>query len=281
MALPDKYTRSDDLITWLATFYDAVSLIQSTANAANADKFLWPKLTQGASDPSHDITLTAGSISDSTGAAKLTITAMTKQIDAAWGAGDNAGGLFSGTVAADTTYHKFIIKNVTTGAVDAGWDTSLTAANKPSGYTLYRRIWSFKTDGAAILRPMIFWGDYGYFKTPILDIDTAQNATVATRTFASLPTGIRLLALTNGYINDAAALAAVYMKPTDAVDLAPSNNAAPLSTLRANITGATAVQLGTPVEVLTDTSAQVTTRANASITAERFALTGYVDQRID
>lgn len=72
--------------------------------------------------------------------------ALTKQIDATWTAGDNAGGMFTGSVAAFTRYYLFLIRNDTTFAIDAGWDTSDTAANKPAGYTAYKKLREYRTD---------------------------------------------------------------------------------------------------------------------------------------
>jgi hypothetical protein len=77
-------------------------------------------------------------------------TTMTKQIDAAWAQGDNAGGLFSGTVAASTTYYCHMIAT-TAGDVDWGWDTSPTAANKPAGWAYYRRLGSMRTNATSNL----------------------------------------------------------------------------------------------------------------------------------
>lgn len=117
----------------------------------------FPKAIQGlvpsnAADADHDITISTGSAvaDDDTTLLELSA-AMTKQIDATWAAGNNAGGLFSGTVAADTTYHLFIIEKDSDGSIDAGFDTSVTAANIPAGYTRYRRVASFITDASSNL----------------------------------------------------------------------------------------------------------------------------------
>ena len=101
-------------------------------------------------DTVNDINITAGYCTDSTDAYSLNLaTEITKQIDATWAAGDDAGGLFSGTVAADTTYHVFLILKDSDGSIDAGFDTSLTAANIPAGYTAYRRIGSILTNATS------------------------------------------------------------------------------------------------------------------------------------
>jgi hypothetical protein len=72
----------------------------------------------------------------------------TKQIDATWAAGSDQGGMFTGSVAADTLYHVFIIGD-REGNIDAGFDTSATCANIPTGYYTYKKIGEVFTDGSA------------------------------------------------------------------------------------------------------------------------------------
>ncbi len=108
-----------------------------------------------AADTDHDITLSTGSCVDKTGAGIISLLApLTKQLDATWVAGNGVGGMFSGvSLTADTTYHIHMIVKDSDGSNDWGYDTSLTAANKPAGYTAYRRVWSFKTDVSANIVP--------------------------------------------------------------------------------------------------------------------------------
>lgn len=78
-------------------------------------------------------------------------TPIIKQIDATWVEGTNQGGLFFGSVAADTTYHLFLILSDDFKTVDAGFDTSPGAVNIPSGFTHYVRVASLKTDSSSNL----------------------------------------------------------------------------------------------------------------------------------
>ena len=101
-------------------------------------------------DSDHDIDIATGICRDTDDNYFMELTSeLTKQLDATWAAGDDAGGLFSGSIAVDTWYHVFIIRNDSTGAIDGGFDTSVSAANIPSGYTAYRRIGSVLTDGSS------------------------------------------------------------------------------------------------------------------------------------
>jgi len=100
-------------------------------------------------DTANDINITAGACVDSTNAVNILLASeITKQIDANWAVGDDAGGFPSAlTLTNDTWYHVFVIIDTATGTVDAGFDTSLTATNlltDASAYDNYRRIGSVR-----------------------------------------------------------------------------------------------------------------------------------------
>lgn len=122
----------------------------ANASIAAADFGQWPSISVNADDTAHDIDFNSGVIADSSGASLLILSgAMTKRLDAAWAAGNDAGGLFSGAVANNTTYYCFIVESNADQSIDCGFDTDIDAANIPGGYTNYRRIASFSTDGSA------------------------------------------------------------------------------------------------------------------------------------
>jgi hypothetical protein len=112
-----------------------------------------PKIVSGltvsnnALDAINDIDFAGGIGMDSSGSL-WQLSATTKRLDAIWTAGNNQGGLFSGTKANNTTYHVWLIRNSTTGAVDCGFDTSTIGANVPSGWVIVCRIASLFTLGS-------------------------------------------------------------------------------------------------------------------------------------
>lgn len=121
-------------------------------------------LSNNATDADHDIDIATGEAVDSTASYLLKLTTgLTKQIDAVWAAGTNVGGLFSGAVAADTWYYVFLIRKDSDGSLDAGFDTDISAANIPAGYTAYRRIGAVLTDSAANIWPFGQREDRFYF----------------------------------------------------------------------------------------------------------------------
>ena len=93
-------------------------------------------------DTVNDINVGAGVCRDSTDTYDITLTAMTKQLDAAWVAGTAAGGRDSGAIS-DNWWHVFAIYNPTTGVSDVLFSLSLSAPTYPSGYTAKRRIGLF------------------------------------------------------------------------------------------------------------------------------------------
>tara|TARA_R110000868_G_scaffold100252_1_gene275745 strand:- start:117 stop:1325 length:1209 start_codon:yes stop_codon:yes gene_type:complete len=119
---------------------------ESVAGIAKLPKQI--TIANNATDANNDIDFSAGNFQFSDGTGIASLYALTKRLDASWVAGTNQGGLFSGAKANSTWYHCFAIYNPTSGVVDCGFDTSVSAANIPSGYTKYKRVGSIRTDGS-------------------------------------------------------------------------------------------------------------------------------------
>jgi hypothetical protein len=131
-------------------------------------------LSNAAIDMVHDISIAPGMATETTNTAQMWLaTALVKQIDFGWAVGTNAGGLDSGTVAADTWYHVYLIRRVDTGAVDACFSANNTApvfgANIPTSYTQYRRIGAVKTDTAKSLYGFQQYGDRFVWDSQVQD----------------------------------------------------------------------------------------------------------------
>jgi len=159
-----------------------------------------------AADGDHDITLLVGECRDgvafgggNTGDMRL-ISSITKQIDAVWVVGTNQGGLDTGTVAASTWYHMWLIKRTDSGVVDALFSLSATSPTLPTGYTLKRRIGSVHTDASANIESFSQTGDEFIWTNttqtiPRLD-ETKVNPGISASTFGLdfVPDGIRAIA---------------------------------------------------------------------------------------
>ena len=125
-----------------------------------------------AADTDHDITITYGAFTDTTGTKQVTTGGtITKQIDAAWAEGTNLGGYASGatTLAANLfVYIHMLIQE--DGTVDAGYDTSATAANlltDATDFPYYLPIGAFYTDASANIEAFYLFSEIGQGKCEI------------------------------------------------------------------------------------------------------------------
>lgn len=153
-------------------------------------------LSNNGSDATNDIDITAGQTKDSTGAADITWSALTKQLDAAFAAGTNAGMRDTGSIA-NGTWHIFAIKKDSDGSGDILASTSATAPTMPSGYTYFRRIGSILRESAAIVAFKQV-GDT-FWRAMVTDYSSASARAIALLTL-SVPTGLEvqpLITLTN------------------------------------------------------------------------------------
>lgn len=106
-------------------------------------------------DTAHDINVTAGRAYDSANDEWIILTSeITKQIDASWALGDDAGGLdgtesVAGTPDATTTYYVHLIRRSDTGVVDALFSESEGSPTLPTNYDQSVLIGAVVTDGSA------------------------------------------------------------------------------------------------------------------------------------
>lgn len=226
-------------------------------------------------DTDHDIDFSAGACRSSDNTANIVLDAViTKQIDAGWAAGDDAGGLFSGTVTTNTWYHGFVIFNPTTGVSDAGFDTSITAANRPAAFTKYRRVASFLTDGSSNLRNYLQTGDvFQWIALGSLDLD---GSTVNTSSLLTVRTPLDVKCLMDGVVMTTGATNGMTLfSDPDVTAPAVSSTAWPMTTIRQAGTD-TAIQ---PFQVMTNTSSQIRHISNTGGNTLRVACLGYRDFR--
>ena len=105
--------------------------------------------TNNTTDSNNDIDYTVGVIDHDDGSGQsLATTALTKQLDATFVAGNNQGGLDTGTKANSTWYQIFAITNNTTSAVDYLFSTSRTSPTIPSGWTRRRWLGAVRTNAS-------------------------------------------------------------------------------------------------------------------------------------
>lgn len=196
---------------------------------------------------------------------------ITKDLNAAWAVGSGNGGIDTGTIAANTWYHVFLIKRPDTGVVDALFSTSASAPTMPANYTLKRRIGSVRTDATPNIILFRQQGDQFLWDTvPALDFNGATGTAANTITHTA-PTGVIVWVF--GSFNATAGSITFYHSSLDTVDLAPSTTVSPLGHLIAVASGPAYFP---PIK--TNTSAQTRLRCNVNTTGE-VSTYGWIDRR--
>jgi hypothetical protein len=196
-------------------------------------------------DATNDIDISAGSCSDATGVTLITLSAITKRSDANWAVGTNQGGLDTGSVG-NSDYYIWAIKRSDTGVCDVLFSLSSTAPTMPANYDYKRLIGWFKRVSATIVPFTAYEIEGGglevLWTTPTLDINLANTLTTTRRTDAvKVPLNFSVKANLNVLIDDGS-LNSAWIYCPDQADLAPSDSAAPLETLRSSVTGQPSAQ---------------------------------------
>jgi hypothetical protein len=217
-------------------------------------------------DTDHDILISTGVAMDSTNVVIMNLgTAITKQLDATWAVGDDAGGRASGASLSTSTWYHIHLIRASDGTVDAGFDTSVTAANllTDSGYTYYRRIGSVLTDGSSNILQFIQQGDKFTWSIPVSDEANANPGTSAVTDALTTPTGVVSEADITFTHSDDTATTAGYglVTPVSATDTTPS---ATLHHTFVNANGGVGAAVSTNLSILTNTSSQIRYRLSVS-----------------
>lgn len=221
-------------------------------------------------DSDHDISITKGSCSDSTGTQNLILSsALVKQIDAAWAVGSGSGGMDTGTVSEGSWYYLHLIKRSDTGVVDALFSLSQTAPTMPSNYDYKRLIGAVLTDSSANITAFTAYEIGGGGLRTIWDDPPGDTVTVTTgaRTLKVIPvpTGFRCLVGLNVQYSPSAA-ASIYFSCPDANDEAATTGAAPYGNLRWGLASPGGTTQGF-VTIVTNTSRQIGIRATEAASA--------------
>lgn len=242
-------------------------------------------LSNNGSDADHDIDIAIGECRDIDDSENIKLTSsITKRIDASWASGSGNGGLFSGSVIAGTTYHVFLIKNVSAGAVDAGFDTDVNAANRPGSYTKYRRIGSIITDGSANIISFHQYGDNFYLDVQVQDVDDSNPGTSAVTSNLTVPSGIQVEANILVKIVDYSVAGGTYwwISSLDMTDTVPSlNGPMTLQTTRRITPAYDYNRAEDSLNVPTNTSGQIRYRTSDSTADHRIWIytNGWKDRR--
>lgn len=184
-----KSSNSDAAVNWGAGDKDIfVSPIAAMIkNAAPNRGYIWDLEMSNAADATNDITVAAGEATDETGEVVMVLSAaITKQIDAGWAVGTNAGGLNTGAVANSTWYEVLLIYRQDTGVVDVMFSTEANRNTLPTNYTHKRHI-GWVRRGTATNLAFTQKGDIITLTAGINDISATATASATSRTLTVPP----------------------------------------------------------------------------------------------
>lgn len=172
-------------------------------NTIQGISFLPQKITiaNNTTDANNDIDFSDGNFVFSDFSGQAYVSAMTKRLDANWTAGNNNGGLDTGTKAANTWYYCYAIYNPTTQASDFLFSASATSPTLPSGFTKYKYIGSVLNTASNTLRPFRQVGNYFYLGA-ITDSNPSSPTSGVFSTYTlSVPRINGILAMVNARVD--------------------------------------------------------------------------------
>jgi len=168
---------------------------------------IWGLTMSNAADTANDITVAAGEAKDEGNTVCIELAApITKQLDAGWAVGTNAGGLNTGAEANSTWYEVHLIKRVDTGVVDVMFTTTANRATLPANYTKQRRIGWIRNDSGGNILQFTQVNDHFTLTTPQNDVSATATAAATSRTLTAPPSTIarfRAACLGNTSVNAA------------------------------------------------------------------------------
>ena len=139
--------------------------------------------------------------SDGTGSAVAPT--YTKELDGNFVAGDAQGGLDTGAIAGDTTYHCYAVYNPSTGLSDYAFSLNASAPGgdvTAAGYTKSKWVWAIITDATPEIIPFKQVGNRCYWQTYKAALSYHPvDAAVPLDVPVDVPTGITVLALINAH----------------------------------------------------------------------------------
>lgn len=229
-----------------------------------------------ATDTDHDIQVGAGTAaSDDVDPVLMRLPfPITKRFDAEFAEGHNSGGMRAGnSLPANGTIHIFLIMKAdgTTDVIACNHATAGIDPPPPGDFIYKRRIGSLRTDASANIYGFIQTGDRFIYKSPILDVSSSSQATTPSLRSLSIPHGLKMSAILSTLSFASFAGFAVYRDP-DSTGKTASNSNFDVYT-DAN------EYRSERMEVITNTSGQISTSLNATGGTMSIINIGYIDTR--
>lgn len=227
-------------------------------NVNSPNLFSGLRISNNSTDADHDIDIATGSMVDSTGNTRMNLnSALTKQIDATWVAGDDAGGMASGaTLAASSWYHMFLV--LVNDAVDVMFDTSITCANgvANNAVTAYGYINSVRTNTSTNIEKFKNLGNHVWYDEMKVGVNQSNPGSSAVLVEFKLPSDIETIGkFAIKAEQGASGMGDILVRTPGGTDQAPD-------TLSCDIRGDTSTNESLNKDVITDTSSQIEYRCS-------------------
>lgn len=214
------------------------------------------------------------------GASGMALASAYTKVGTAWAVGTGNGGIDTGAIANNTQYAVWLIQRIDTSVVDVLFSLSATAPTMPTNYTRKRRIGFMFTDGSAQWKKFTQDGNEFLLDVPVTDValvNLAGSAAV-TLTLGSVPTGVKVHALTQIRTSYNAVSSFFFATSLDQADTAPT------STLYGWFINSGAPSQFVPLSIRTNTSAQFRFRGTdgsggSSDAAYKVITFGWIDPR--
>lgn len=203
--------------------------------------------------------IAAGVAIDSTNATLMVLASAFTKTTSSWAAGTGNGGLDTGAIATATWYHFFLIYDPTTVATDILFSLSPSAPTMPSGFTLFRRIFSMKTDGSSHWLAFTQTGNTFILATSVTDINNIATTASRVNKVISSPLGVVCAALFRATLAGGGNVSIIFtsLQETDQISGGAQTGISDLATINSGFEAGN-------FERLTDTSSQIGVRSTTT-----------------
>jgi len=189
--------------------------------------------------------------------------------------GSGNGALDSGSIAASTWYHVYLIKRTDTGVVDVLVSLSPSAPTMPASYTERRRIGAMMTDGSSFWLLFHQLGDEFLWDVTINDVNVVNLGTTSTLYPLTVPPGVQVNAMVRVSLTSGTAGTVVLVTSPNAS--AEAINSVPGNATLTNANTTTSARM--TMNIRTSTSAQIRAVASLASTTFQVATFGWIDRR--
>ena len=232
-------------------------------------------LTMSTAGGSATFSVAAGNATDSTNVDMMALASSISKTTGAWAVGSGNGALDSGSIAASTWYHVYLIKRTDTGVVDVLVSLSPSAPTMPASYTERRRIGAMMTDGSSFWLLFHQLGDEFLWDVTINDVNVVNLGTTSTLYPLTVPPGVQVNAMVRVSLTSGTAGTVVLVTSPNAS--AEAINSVPGNATLTNANTTTSARM--TMNIRTSTSAQIRAVASAASTTFQVATFGWIDRR--